>query len=181
MEMFTDRYFIPPMVKFSGCVDEYTSETPLSDFLEEFKFCTALYDFSDKEKAGLLIFNLTGPAREEVKYCLTREEQGSYPTVVKALRIFFGQREDVHSLRTLFYNRVQREGEDVVQFSRNLIRLYTKIIDAADDEKIAQALGQLRDGALSSQFVVGKRDRRVRHEVRRLKLQTGLGEVALKC
>ena len=114
--------------------------------------------------------NLTGPAREEILYCLSIEERRSFKQVVKALRLCFS-REDSHYLRCLFHNRAQRDNEDLADFSRALMRLYAKLVDVADDETEAAALEQLRDEALSSQFVSGARDVRERFMLRRLYLK----------
>ena len=70
-------------------------------------------------------------------------------------------------MRCLFHNRVQRDDEDLADFSRALMRLYAKLVDVADNETEAAALGQLRDEALSSQFVSGARDVRERFMLRR--------------
>ena len=106
--------------------------------------------------------NLTGPAREEILFCLSKEKRKSFKEVVKALRLCFSQ-EDSYYLQGLFHTRAQRDKEDLADFSRALMRLYAKIIDATDDDAVAAALGQLRDEALSSQFVSGARDVRERH------------------
>ena len=155
--------------KFSGCCEDGT-ETPFSNWLEMFNFIVEPFHLSDEEKARVLVSNLTGPAREEILYCLSNEERRSFKEVVKALRLCFS-REDSHYLRCLFHNRVQHDDEDLANFSRALMRLYSKLVDIADDETEAAALGQLRDEALSSQFVSGARDVRERFMLRRLYLK----------
>ena len=152
--------------KFSGCWEDGT-ETPFSDWLEMFNFIVEPFHLSDEEKAWVLVGNLTGPAREEIRYGLSDEERRSFKAVVKTLRMCFS-REDRHYLRCLFHNRVQQDDEDLADFSRALMRLYAKMIDVADDETEAAALGQLRDEALSSQFVSGTRCVRERVMLRRL-------------
>ena len=155
--------------KVSGCCEDGT-ETPFSNWLEIFNFIVEPFHLSDKEKAVVLVSNLTGPAREEILYCLSNEERRSFKEVVEALRLCFS-REDSHYLRCLFHNRVQRDDEDLADFSRALMRLYTTLVDVADDETGAAALGQLRDEALSSQFVSGALDVRERFMLRRLYLK----------
>ena len=152
--------------KFSGCWEDGT-ETPFSNWLEMFNFIVEPFHLSDEEKAWVLVGNLTGPAREEIRYGLSDEERRSFKAVVKTLRLCFS-RENCHYLRCLFHNRVQQDDEDLADFSRALMRLYAKMIDAADDETEAAALGQLRDEALSSQFVSGTRCVRERVMLRRL-------------
>ena len=56
--------------KFSGCCEDGT-ETPFSNWLEGFNFIVEPFYLSDEEKAGVLVSNLTGPAREEIS--LTKE------------------------------------------------------------------------------------------------------------
>ena len=155
--------------KFDGCCEDGT-ETPFSNWLEMFNLIVEPFHLSDEEKALVLVSNLTGPAREEILYCLSNEERRSFKDVVKALRLCFS-REDSHYLRCLFHNRVQRDDEDLADFSRALMRLYAKLVDVADNETEAAALGQLRDEALSSLFVSGARDVRERFMLRRLSLR----------
>ena len=152
--------------KFSGHCQVCT----FSDWLREFKSKIYNFDLSDAEKAKLLVANLTGPARDEIRYCLPEEKQNNFREVVKALRLCFSQ-ENVHHLREVFYNRVQGDDEDLAEFSRDLIRLYAKVVDAADDEAEATALEQLRDEALANQFINGTRDARERVLLRQLYLE----------
>ena len=64
-------------------------KTPFSNWLEMFNLIVEPFHLSDEEKALVLVSNLTGPAGEEILYCLSNEERRSFKDVVKALRLCF--------------------------------------------------------------------------------------------
>ena len=127
---------------------------------------------SDSEKSRLLLDHLTGPAREEV-LCLPDDERRKYAKVVSALKLCFGSQDNTQSLSSQFHNRVQQEGESLRDFSRALLRTYNKMEKAAETEEQAQSLGQLKDKALTDQFVNGAREAWVKRELRRIQLDQG--------
>ena len=84
----------------------------------------------------------------------------------------FGPLQIVTTLSAEFYSRMQSEGETLAEYSRGLIRLQQRIESTAPTVAERQALAVLADGALKHQFVIGVRDKWVRHELRRLVLRS---------
>ena len=161
------------LTKFRG-LPQQQGELSLSEWLEGFEEVTAQQRLGDSEKARLLLDHLAGPAWEEAM-CLPEEKRRKYVEVVGTLKLCFGFQETTQSLSSQFHNRVQREGESLCDFSRALLRTYTKMEKAAETEAQSQALGQLRDQALADQFVNGARDAWVRRELRRIQLDQKTG------
>ena len=159
------------LTRFRG-LPQQPGELSLSEWLEEFEELTVQQKLSDSEKSRLLLDHLTGPAREEV-LCLPDDERRKYAKVVSALKLCFGSQDNTQSLSSQFHNRVQQEGESLCDFSRVLLRTYNKMEKAAETEEQAQALGQLKDKALTDQFVNGAREAWVKRELRRIQLDQG--------
>lgn len=163
---------IPPnrLPKFSGA-PQRPGDPTLSEWLEDFKEAVRGFNLSDRERAKTLIEHLTGPAREEV-LCLSERERQNFQTVIDALHLCFGAEDTPQSLGTMFHNAFQREGESLADFSRHLMRLYSRMEAAAPTQEDADALRQLKDRALRDQFSRGARETWVRRELRRIDLET---------
>lgn len=163
---------IPPnrLVKFKGS-PRRPGDLSLLEWLDEFNEAVESYSLTDKEKAKALIDHLTEAAKEEI-LCLSEEGRSKSTDVINALKLCFGTDETVKSLSSTFYNSVQREGESLMDFSRSLLRLYSRMEATAPTEKDREALRQLRDRALRDQFVRGARETWVRRELRRIDLAT---------
>lgn len=163
---------IPPnrLSKFSGSPLRPGDPT-LMEWIMDFKEAVSPYDLSYKEKAKTLIEHLAGAAREEVM-CLPEKDREIFQKIVDALQLCFGVEDSTQSLSTRFHNSHQHEGESLADFSRNLLRLYSRMETAAATQQDADALRHLRDRALRDQFARGAREAWVRRELRRIDLAT---------
>ena len=154
--------------KFRG-LPQHASDVSLSEWLEEFNEITAHHNMEMSSKARLLVDHLAGPAREEI-LCLSESKRGDIDEIVGCLKLCFGYQETTQTLSSKFHNRVQKEGESLCDFSRVLLRTYNKMEKAATTQAQGEALSQLKDKALSDQFVNGAREAWVRRELRRIQL-----------
>ncbi|PIK47077.1 hypothetical protein BSL78_16069 [Apostichopus japonicus] len=158
------------LIKFRGS-PQRPGEPTLAEWLDEFREAISGYELSDKEKAKTLIDHLVGPAKEEV-LCLPEKDRESESTVIEALQLCFGLEDSMQSLGTVFHNAHQKEGESLADFSRQLLRLHSRMVAAAKTDADSKALKQLRDRALKDQFCRGAREPWVRRELRRIDLAT---------
>ena len=152
--------------KFRG-VSSRGEEVSLTQWLEDFEEAIERYGLNEKEKARCLVAHLTGPAKEEIM-CLSSEERSDYSRLLEALKLCFSGTEDMQILSQQFYNRVQKEGEALSEFSRVLKRLYGRMEEKAATEEERNALRQLRDRALKDRFSRGAKEAWVRRELRRI-------------
>ena len=121
----------------------------------------------EKDKAQVVYNHLGGLARDEVK--CNPDVKGDYKALVKLLNRQFGADETVQSLQKSLYERHQLEDESLMDYSRSLIRLYDRIIEAGSDGE-KEGLKSLKDKVLISQFVAGAKTQGMRLELRRLEL-----------
>lgn len=85
----------------------------------------------------------------------------------------FGSTESVSSLTQSFHNRDQMEKEMLADYSRVLIRLYSRMVNAAANSDKKAALKGLQDITLKERLVRGAREKWVQRELRRIEqLQT---------
>ena len=103
--------------------------------------------------------------------CLSDKGRQDYEEIVNCLQLCFGFQETTQTLSCQFYNRVQRDGESLGDFSRALLRIYSKMEKAAMTEDEAKAFSQLKDKTLCEQFVNGAQETWMRRELRRIHLE----------
>lgn len=154
--------------KFSG-ESRRRGELTLREWLDEFDQLTEPLCLDDKAKARIMVDHLAGAAKDEVM-CLPEEKRFNPTDVRKALQLCFTPAETVQSLSALFHNRFQEDGESLADFSRDLIRIYSRMEATAPTQEDAGALKQLRDGTLKEQFVRGAREAWVKRELRRISI-----------
>ena len=162
--------------KFRG-LPQHAGDLSLSEWLDEFGEITTRHSIEGKEKARLLMDYLAGAAREEI-LCLSQEKRQDFQEMVTCLQLCFGYQETTQTLSCQFYNRVQRDGESLGDFSRALMRMYSKMEKAALTEAEGQALGQLKDKTLCEQFVNGVQETWMRRELRRIQIEHELSGFA---
>lgn len=155
--------------KFQG-IPQHAGDPSLSEWLEEFGEITSRHNIEGKEKARLLMDYLTGAAREEI-LCLSDEKRHDFDEMVQCLQLCFGYQETTQTLSCQFYNRVQRDGESLGDFSRALMRMYSKMEKAALTQADCQALSQLKDKTLCEQFANGVQETWMRRELRRIQIE----------
>ena len=114
-----------------------------------------------------LLYHLGGCAREEV-LCQPERVRQDGKALVALLLQRFGPPETVHSLGAAFHARMQLESEHFADYSRVLMQLQHRMVQAAASEAESAALVLLRDDALKEQFVQGVREQSVRQELRRI-------------
>lgn len=132
------------------------------------------YYLTKREKTRALVDHLVGSAREEVM-CLSDKKRADYAEVKKAWELCFTASATDQSISVEFHSRRQGEQESLADFSRTLMRLYTKMETAEPTEEEANALGKLNNRSLRDQFSGGAREAWVRRELRRISLATEEG------
>ncbi|XP_028284736.1 uncharacterized protein LOC114450667 isoform X2 [Parambassis ranga] len=147
--------------KFSGNLDRADSPT-LEEWIELIEGYIQVKS-TEKEKVDCVYNHLEGAARIEVKY-LPKQERDTVNGIFKILREVYGCSHSVISLQRRFFNRKQREGESLLDYSHALMSLMDQIVEA--DEQVK--LGSERN--LRDQFCEGVRDQslssRLRDKVR---------------
>ena len=146
---------------------ESPGDPTVDEWLSDFDVFVRQCGVPEGERAVVLVDYLGGCAKEEV-LCYPEEVRRDFGALVSLLRRVFEPRETVTSLQAKFYSRMQSVGETLAEYSRALIRLHQRIEGAAPTVAERQALAVIGDAVLKHQFVVGVREKCMRHELRRL-------------
>ena len=85
------------------------------------------------------------------------------------LRTRFATQESVQSLNSAFHSRHQLEDETFAEYSRILMRLYSRLESVAVGRE-REAFALLRDTTLKGQLIRGVRDPQMRRELRRIEM-----------
>ena len=117
-----------------------------------------------------MIDHLGGKARDEV-LCATAQVQADYDQLVDLMRRRFGPAETLPSLTQAFGVRVRQEGESLTDYSRALMRLYSRMERAAPSKDDKAALQRLRDLTLKGQFKKGVGDAMVLKNLERMEIR----------
>ncbi|XP_041472249.1 uncharacterized protein LOC121421569 [Lytechinus variegatus] len=141
----------------------------LKEWLDEFEAYSNCYKLSGKSKAQALVDHLGGIAKEEI-LCRADSVREDYDELVQILKSQFCPVESLQTLSASFHSCVQKDGESLADFSRNLMRYYSRMEQAAPSEDEKKALHALRDTSLKEGFVRGAREASVRRELRRIEL-----------
>ncbi|XP_071964111.1 uncharacterized protein [Antedon mediterranea] len=162
----------PPPVKIAKYRGSTKADGDLSlkEWLDDFQSYANHYNLTGKAKAQSLLDHLAGSAKEEI-LCREGNVREDYDQIVTVLKSLFGPIETVPSLTREFHNRNQKDVESLADFSRVLMRLYTKMVKAAAVEEDKDALKRLRDYTLKERFVHGAKEGWVRRELRRIEMQ----------
>lgn len=128
-------------------------------------YCRQL-QISESQKDDVILSHIDGSVRREIR---CHPEKKTTEEVIEILRKYFGSKQTVQSLQQAFYDRHQRRDETLMEFSRELIRLYDEASGAATSSQ-KSALKGLREQALIGQFVAGVRSSAVKLELKRLEM-----------
>lgn len=85
------------------------------------------------------------------------------------LRARFATQESVQSLNSAFHSRHQLEDETFAEYSRILMRLYSRLESVAVGRE-REAFALLRDTSLKGQLIRGVRDPLMRRELGRIEM-----------
>ena len=128
----------------------------IEDFIDNAKSAITLRGLPLSEQANFVLSYLEGPAKEEMKLYLTNSDQ-----IFDLLQESFGEKRSVPQLLKAFYDRPQREGETLREFSHALRGLQSKI----EKKSVTKSSGQ--DAALRDHFAENARDPLLRKELKK--------------
>ena len=146
--------------KFSGSTktDAFIS---VEDWIDEVEYVMNSRYMSRAEQVDFIYSNLTGNAKEEIKYRRYVERQ-SPETILRILRETFGERDGITILQRNFYERKQHEGENLREYSYALMDLMKKVLKK-DSGVVANP-----ELTLCEQFAQNVLDSSLRKELKRL-------------
>ncbi len=150
--------------KFSGA--HVKGSLSLEGWVEEVEACIRGRHMSPVDKALFVYDHLDGEARNEIRYrpSTVREDPNE---IFKALREVYGRSQSFVTLQQKFFDRKQREGESLQEFSHALMALMDQILQV-------RPLGVPRpQDVLRDQFCENVRDQALRRELMRLVRQDG--------
>ena len=150
------RVIFPPrerkIQKFSGSEGKDGDPYQLTDFLTDVK---AVWDdrqgITPADKASVIVSNLEGVAREEIK-CLSADEQRDPDKVEATLKAAFSEKATVSQLMAGFYSRKQKANETLQQYSLALKQLARRI----------QAIGGTTSGVTRDVFMENLHNKQLR-------------------
>ena len=150
------RVVFPPkerkIPKFSGEKADY----PLEDYLQEVRaVCESRGEVNSAGKAAILVANLEGQARDEIR-CLNDKEQTDPVVIESTLKAIFGERLTMPQLMGRLYARRQGISETLQHYSLALKLIARRIKTAGGD-----ASGVIRDV-----YIENVRARALRRELR---------------
>ena len=154
--------------KFRGA-PRGSGDLTLNEWLEEFENYATRYELQGKNKAQALLEHLTGPAKDEI-LCRGSSVRDDSSKIIEVMKSLFGTPASVSQLSANLHSRTQEEGESLADYSRELMRLYSRIEDAAVNDDDKKALERLRDQTLKDRLVRGTRDKWVQRELRRIEM-----------
>nr|XP_055035571.1 uncharacterized protein LOC129423357 [Misgurnus anguillicaudatus] len=154
-------FYVPRERKCPRFYGNMDSTLSVEDWTEEAKVCIEGRGWSDKEKVVFLLDHLGGEARMEIKLRpqATRETPES---VFDILRDLYGGKQTFVQLQQRFFERKQKEGESLTEFSHALMSLMDLIL-CGNPESVPNSDRVLRD-----QFMEHVRDVMLKRELKRL-------------
>lgn len=138
---------------------------PIEDWLEEVNSCTRGRQMSDLDKALFMYDHLEGEARSEIKF-RSIEVRENPKEITDVLTELYSGFHSYVILQQQFFDRRQKEGESLQEFSLGLLSLIDKI------QKCNSTAMSTSDNVLRDQFCEGVRDHMLRRELKRLVRQT---------
>ena len=141
-----------PRIKTRGEM-KYTGSVPFVTYLRKFELIAACNEWSELEKYGNLIQNLSGAAEEE----FAESGADTFLSVCDALKRAFPQ-EDNQTVVNKLSQRTQGKDESMAEYKRAIKRLVFKAHVHADEET--------RDEISRQYFIDGLRDARIRRKLR---------------
>ncbi|XP_049340756.1 uncharacterized protein LOC125804921 [Astyanax mexicanus] len=145
--------------KFSGSTA--TGALSVEEWVEEVQSCTRSRCISDLDKALFLYDHLEGGARNEIKYrsAMVREDPRE---IISVLKEVYGCAKSYVYWQQRFFDRKQRDGESLFDFSHALMELMDRVKQCKRDAIVNP------DGVLRDQFCENVRDSALRRELKRL-------------
>lgn len=145
--------------KFSG----KTSPGSLSveDWVEEVESCIRGRHMSEWDKAMFIYDHLEGEARTEIKY-RPREVREDFKQIISVLLELYCSSHSYVALQQNFFDRKQKEGESLQEYSHALMELMGKVLKA-NPNAVPNSQVVLRD-----QFSENVQDHMLRRELKRL-------------
>ena len=101
--------------------------------------------------------------------CAPAEVRRDLDSVTSLLKARFAAQESVQSLNSAFHSRHQLEDETFAEYSRILMRLYSRLESVAVGRE-REAFALLRDTSLKGQLIRGVRDPLMRRELGRIEM-----------
>lgn len=151
---------------FSGVHPTPPGEDNLDSWLEQAKFMSEEYEWSDKEKRRRIIESLKGPALEIIQAVRLSNPNASHIDYIQALESTFGTSESGEELYFTFRSMHQRQHECLSDFLLRLERTLNKVLQKGGltvSEANKARLEQLIKGATESDLMIlqlNLRDRR---------------------
>nr|XP_034337918.1 uncharacterized protein LOC117692829 [Crassostrea gigas] len=145
--------------KFSGNEDK--DDIHVDDWIEEVEHVIKSHRMNREESTDFIYSNLTGLAKEEIKY-RPYEERSNPTKVLRILSETFGDKEGITVLQRNFFERKQMEGESLREYSYALMNLIKKITTKNTD------IIPNPDLTLCEQFAQNVNDISLRRELKRL-------------
>ena len=152
------------LAKFSGTSQDGLLKTWLEDLDA---YCRQL-NYVGEAKAIAIRDHLTGAAREEVAVA-TDEVKKSPEQLIKLLKLRFGEKETLASATRKFHDRVQLSGESLADYSRALLTCHAKMMRVAQEGDERNAVNNLKNLTLITQFEEGVTEHTVRQEIKKMK------------
>ena len=148
------------MSKFSGYVRK-DGDIHIDDWIEEIQNAIEIRGLSREESIDFIYSNLTGSAKDEIRY-RNYDERHNPTAIFRILRETFGEREGITVLQRQFFERKQETGESLRKFSYALMEFIKKV--TKKDKNIVSNADQL----LCEQFAQNVKDVSLRRELKKL-------------
>ena len=157
-------YVIPSMErnigKFHGNL-ELDGDVMIDDWIEEMQCILASRSVLEPEKADFVYLHLEGRARDEIK-CRPEKVRSDHELMLAVIRDVFGKRCTVTQCQRQFYNRRQKEGENLRDFSYALMKMIQTI------KRLYPEQAKEPDRLLKNQFGESVLDPSLGREMRRM-------------
>ena len=130
------------------------------DWVDEINATLGYRSYNGAEKAAYIYEHLGGEARQEIKY-RTQVERANPEQVINILQEIYGQPQSLTKLQKQFFDRRQRDGETVREYSHALMAIMEEISHC----KVKEAW--CGDFALRDQFAENVSDVSLRRELKK--------------
>lgn len=157
---FSRVMYVPRERKCRRFFGDLDSNLNIEDWIEEAEACIGDGSWTVRERVAFLMDYLGGEARMEIKL-RPAVERGTPELIFNVLRSMYGAKQTFVQLQKGFYDRKQREGESLVEFSHALMSLMDSIL-ASRPDGVPNANQVLRD-----QFVEHVNDVALKRELKR--------------
>ncbi|XP_062593160.1 uncharacterized protein LOC134254638 [Saccostrea cucullata] len=139
------------------------SDPDVAEWLDDARQHLKVIDDEDA-KIDFLMDNLGGQAKDEIRL-RPRMERNTSDKILDIIKDVFASTETLGALQQQFYQRDQKHGESLQNYSLALMKLLDKIV--AKDYKAVSDFDEM----LKERFVEGIRDSSLRREIRRFSFE----------